>query len=107
VPKLWNETIEEHRRAVRDAVLKTTAALVTEQGLRGVTMSRIAEDSGIGRATLYKYFPDVESILAAWHSSPRGSCRAFRPRNRDRARARPHPAPSRAGSLCVEVRAPA
>src|SRR5258707_466547 len=30
-------------------------------------MSQIAEDSGIGRATLYKYFPDVESILHAWH----------------------------------------
>ncbi|MEU6812872.1 TetR/AcrR family transcriptional regulator [Streptomyces sp. NPDC046831] len=67
MPKLWNETIEEHRRAVRDAVLKTTAALVAEQGLRGVTMSRIAEGSGIGRATLYKYFPDVESIMVAWH----------------------------------------
>lgn len=67
VPKLWNETIEEHRRAVREAVLETTAALVAEQGLRGVTMSRIAEQSGIGRATLYKYFPDVESIMMAWH----------------------------------------
>ncbi len=30
-------------------------------------MSQIAEDTGIGRATLYKYFPDVESILIAWH----------------------------------------
>jgi AcrR family transcriptional regulator len=30
-------------------------------------MSRIAEETGIGRATLYKYFPDVESILLAWH----------------------------------------
>ncbi|MGW5590532.1 TetR/AcrR family transcriptional regulator [Streptomyces sp. NPDC003857] len=67
MPKLWNETIEEHRRAVRDAVLETTAELVATQGLRGVTMSRIAEESGIGRATLYKYFPDVESILEAWH----------------------------------------
>ncbi|MEU1596022.1 TetR/AcrR family transcriptional regulator [Streptomyces sp. NPDC005708] len=67
MPKLWNETIEEHRRAVRDAVLETTAKLVAAQGLRGVTMSRIAEESGIGRATLYKYFPDVESILEAWH----------------------------------------
>ncbi|MFF0087625.1 TetR/AcrR family transcriptional regulator [Streptomyces canus] len=67
MPKLWNETIEEHRRAVRDAVLQTTAALVTEHGLRAVTMSRIAEESGIGRATLYKYFPDVESIMVAWH----------------------------------------
>jgi AcrR family transcriptional regulator len=67
VPKLWNETIEEHRRAVRDAVLETTAALVMEDGLRAVTMSKIAEESGIGRATLYKYFPDVEAILLAWH----------------------------------------
>lgn len=30
-------------------------------------MSRIAQDAGIGRATLYKYFPDVESILTEWH----------------------------------------
>jgi AcrR family transcriptional regulator len=67
VPKLWNETIEAHRRAVRDATLDTTAALVTEHGLRSVTMSQIAEETGIGRATLYKYFPDVEAILVAWH----------------------------------------
>ncbi|MGH3948829.1 MAG: TetR/AcrR family transcriptional regulator [Pseudonocardiaceae bacterium] len=67
VPKLWNETIEAHRRAVRDAVLDTTAALVDEYGLLSVTMSQIAEKTGIGRATLYKYFPDVEAILHAWH----------------------------------------
>jgi AcrR family transcriptional regulator len=30
-------------------------------------MSQIAEQTGIGRATLYKYFPDVEAILLAWH----------------------------------------
>jgi AcrR family transcriptional regulator len=67
VPKLWTETIEEHRRAVHDATLDTTAALVAEHGLASVTMSRIAQETGIGRATLYKYFRDVESILAAWH----------------------------------------
>ena len=67
VPKLWNETIETHRQAVRDATLDTTAALVAEHGLTSVTMSKIAEKTGIGRATLYKYFPDVESILSAWH----------------------------------------
>jgi AcrR family transcriptional regulator len=67
VPKLWNETIEAHRRAVRDAILDTTWALVTEHGLTSVTMSQIAEKTGIGRATLYKYFPDVEAILLAWH----------------------------------------
>ena len=67
MPKLWNETIEAHRRAVRDATLDTTAALVAEHGLASVTMSQIAEATGIGRATLYKYFPDVEAILVAWH----------------------------------------
>jgi AcrR family transcriptional regulator len=30
-------------------------------------VSQIAEETGIGRATLYKYFPDVEAILLAWH----------------------------------------
>ncbi|MFG1805082.1 TetR/AcrR family transcriptional regulator [Streptomyces sp. NPDC049040] len=73
MPKLWNETIEAHRGAVRDATLDTTAALVAERGLTGVTMSQIAERTGIGRATLYKYFPDIESILLAWHERQVGA----------------------------------
>lgn len=67
MPKIWNETIAAHRDAVREATLDATAALVAEHGVTGVTMSQIAKESGIGRATLYKYFPDIESILAAWH----------------------------------------
>lgn len=67
MPKLWNETLEAHRREVREAILDAAAALVAEHGLLSVTMSRIAERTGIGRATLYKYFPDVEAILHAWH----------------------------------------
>lgn len=67
VPKLWDETVEAHRRAVRDATLDATAALVAEHGLASVTMSQIAERTGIGRATLYKYFSDVEAVLVAWH----------------------------------------
>lgn len=67
VPKLWNNTIETHRRAVHDATLDAAAALVAKHGLASVTMSQIARDTGIGRATLYKYFPDVESVLTAWH----------------------------------------
>lgn len=67
MPKLWSETIETHRRDVRNAVITATARLVAAEGPLSVTMSRIAEESGIGRATLYKYFPDVESILLAWH----------------------------------------
>ena len=67
MPKLWTETIETHRREVRDAILDATIILVEEGGLLAVTMSQIAEETGIGRATLYKYFPHVEAILRAWH----------------------------------------
>ncbi len=67
MPRLWTETIDAHRLAVREATLDSAAALVAEHGVTGVTMSRIAETTGIGRATLYKYFPDVQAILLAWH----------------------------------------
>ena len=85
MPKLWHETIEAHRREVREAILETTAALVAEQGLRGVTMSQIAQETGIGRATLYKYFPDVEAILLAWHERQIGRHLEYLVEVRDRA----------------------
>lgn len=59
--------METHRSAVRDATLDAAAALAAAHGLTSVTMSQVAQQAGIGRATLYKYFPDVESILLAWH----------------------------------------
>jgi AcrR family transcriptional regulator len=83
VPKLWDATIESHRQAVRDATIDATAALVAEHGIGAVTMSRIAEETGIGRATLYKYFPDVESILMAWHERHIGEHLAMLTKVRD------------------------
>ena len=68
VPRLWSETVDAHRQAVSDAILDATATLVLEGGLAAATMSAIAERSGIGRATLYKYFPDIDAILTAWHA---------------------------------------
>lgn len=67
MPKLWADTVSEHRRAVQEAAIDATARLVSEHGLASVTMSRIASEARIGRATLYKYFPDLEAILVAWH----------------------------------------
>jgi len=85
VPKLWDETIETHRRAVHDAILDATWALVSERGLLSVTMSQIAEQTGIGRATLYKYFSDVEAILLAHHERHVGAHLARLRQLRDRA----------------------
>jgi AcrR family transcriptional regulator len=84
VPKLWNDTIETHRRAVRDTTLDATAALVAENGLASVTMSEIAERTGIGRATLYRYFSDVDAILLAWHERQVSSHLSFLAEVRDR-----------------------
>jgi AcrR family transcriptional regulator len=67
MPKLWEDTIDAHRREVRGAILDSVEALASEQGLVTLSMSQIAERTGIGRATLYKYFPDVEAVLSAWH----------------------------------------
>lgn len=67
MPRLWDETIEAHRQGVRGAILEAAIGLVSARGLRAVTMSEIAEKTGIGRATLYKYFSDVEAILVEWH----------------------------------------
>ena len=67
MPKLWRDTIEQHRQEVREAVIDATARLVETEGALSVTMARVAEEAGIGRATLYKYFPDLPSILLAWH----------------------------------------
>jgi AcrR family transcriptional regulator len=85
VPRLWNDTIDAHRATVRHAILATTAALVAERGLTSVTMSQIAETTGIGRATLYKYFPDVETILATWHEGEVNSHLAHLAEIRDHA----------------------
>ena len=67
MPKLWSETVESHRLEVREAILDAVGELVMSRGLLAVSMSAVAEATGIGRATLYKYFPDVEEVLTAWH----------------------------------------
>ncbi|WP_158281079.1 TetR/AcrR family transcriptional regulator [Promicromonospora sp. AC04] len=68
MPKLWEESIEEHRRSVRDAITEAAWRLAEEHGPLSLTMSQVAGAAGIGRATLYKYFADIESILVAHHA---------------------------------------
>lgn len=67
MPRLWTETIETHKTDVRNAILDAAGSLASEHGLLAATMSRIADQTGIGRATLYKYYPDAEAVLHAWH----------------------------------------
>ena len=72
MPKVWTATVEEHRSAVRRAIFQAAWDLINERGPLSLTMSEIAARAGIGRATLYKYFSDVEAILLAAHAAEVG-----------------------------------
>ena len=48
----------------RDAVLDAGAMLLFTDGWDAVTHLRVAEESGVGRATIYRHWPTVEDLLA-------------------------------------------
>jgi AcrR family transcriptional regulator len=64
---LWTDSLQAHRAEVRDNIAEATWRLAQEHGVMTLTMSQVAAASGISRATLYKYFPDVQAILTDWH----------------------------------------
>lgn len=66
MPKIWGETVADHKDRLRATIVESTVALVAERGRADVSMSAVAERVGIGRATLYNYFPDVDQILATY-----------------------------------------
>jgi AcrR family transcriptional regulator len=49
----------------RGRILDATFALVVEEGLGAVTMTRIADRADVARQTLYNHFADVEQIVVA------------------------------------------
>lgn len=61
----WSDSVADHRARYRRRIIDAAAALTQEHGLAGLTMAGLAERAGIGRATLYKYFPDIEHVLMA------------------------------------------
>ena len=48
-----------------EAILDATLAEVLVHGIRRTTASDIARRAGVARQTLYRYWPDVQSLLAA------------------------------------------
>lgn len=68
MPKLWSDTLVTHRHEIRDAIMNAAWALAMQRGPMSLTMSQVASEAEIGRATLYKYFPDVQTILHARHA---------------------------------------
>jgi AcrR family transcriptional regulator len=64
VASSWDDTVTDHRDRRRQSIIDATMTLVAERGLSDVSMAEVAKAAGIGRATLYRYFPGVEEIVA-------------------------------------------
>ena len=73
MPQLWAQTVAAHRAEVREAILDAAGELVRRRGLLAISMSEIAAAADIGRPTLYKYFADVDHVVAAWHERQVGA----------------------------------
>ncbi|HEY0034605.1 MAG TPA: TetR/AcrR family transcriptional regulator [Devosia sp.] len=65
--RLWENTVAEHKLAIREAILDAAGSLIERDGIVSLNMSSLAVTAGIGRATLYKYFEDIREVLESWH----------------------------------------
>jgi AcrR family transcriptional regulator len=48
-----------------DKILQTARRLFVQKGYTAASMRQIAEDAGIGKATIYHHFPDKQAIVMA------------------------------------------
>lgn len=62
----WERAVAQHRADQRDEILAAAFGLLRERGIAGLSMAAIAEAAGISRPTLYRYFGDLDALLAAW-----------------------------------------
>ncbi len=65
MPKINAPTIDEHKALTRNALLEAGADAFVRFGLAGTSIGTLADIAGIARTTVYEYFPNKESVLAA------------------------------------------
>lgn len=68
MPRIWEGSIDAHRDAVKAAIVKATAAIVHRAGLGGLSMSALAAEAGVSRATLYRYVDGPDAAIQLWHA---------------------------------------
>jgi AcrR family transcriptional regulator len=56
---------QDRSRITVEAILEATARILTEEGYEKANTNRIAERAGISIGSLYQYFPNKESLMAA------------------------------------------
>lgn len=66
MPRIDAPTVAEHRSRQREAILDAAGDLFAERGVLGTELKDIAEQVGLTRTALYRYFPDRDHIFVAW-----------------------------------------
>jgi AcrR family transcriptional regulator len=56
---------QERARETVEAILTATARILVHEGFEGASTNRIADEAGVSVGSLYQYFPNKESLVAA------------------------------------------
>jgi len=65
VPKLNGDSLDEHRRLMRERLFTSFSDLVQQRGYGDVSLADVAEGAQLSRTTIYNYFPDKASLVVA------------------------------------------
>jgi AcrR family transcriptional regulator len=57
--------LQSRATATRDAILQSSAQILTREGLHAFNTNRVAEIAGISVGSLYQYYPNKASLLTA------------------------------------------
>lgn len=66
MPRINAASIAEHVAAQEAAVVEAARRLFSERGVAAVSLGDIAAEIGLGRTSLYRYFPTKGHILQRW-----------------------------------------
>ncbi len=66
MPKIAAETVAEHVARQERNVFEAAVRLFVERGYEQVTFGDIADEVGLARNSLYRYYPSKAAILARW-----------------------------------------
>lgn len=65
MPKIKANTIAEHKKLSRAALLDAAFSLFSSRGYAGTSLTDITSVADVGRTTIYEYFDDKEAVFLA------------------------------------------
>ena len=61
----WQGDPPRTEELARERILDAATRCIERMGVRGTTLSRVAEEVGVTRQTVYRYFPSLADLLSA------------------------------------------